>query len=202
MSRTERLTEGEARIVAAAEADLQRLLSIDPSPEFASRVRSRIDQNRRTHTTVWAWVGVGLAAAATVVLLVALRTDRSSPAPQPVTATHADIPLRPPATPAEKLSPPSLAAAKPVVSQRRSEGSAKGPATPEVIIDAAMKAAIQRMTISLRNTSPDVSVAESLQVEEGHPAALKIAEPLNVPELVLKPAEENGGDQNLFEQHE
>ncbi len=42
MSRTERMTEFDERVVAAAEADLDRLLSIEPSPEFAAKVRARI----------------------------------------------------------------------------------------------------------------------------------------------------------------
>ena len=42
MSRTEQMTEFDERAVAEAEADLERLLSIEPSPEFAAKVRARI----------------------------------------------------------------------------------------------------------------------------------------------------------------
>jgi hypothetical protein len=195
------LTEGEARIVATAEADLQRLLSIDPSPEFAARVRSRINENRRARTTMWAWVGLGLAAATTVVLVVALGTDPSSSTPQNVTVTHDDIPLRSPAPPAD-LSVASIASSTPVVTQRQSERSVRGRGAPEIIIDAAMTDAIRRMAMAVRNTKPDTSVAETLQVGMGDPAALAVAAPLRVPELVLTPVDQSGGDQDLFEQDE
>ena len=45
MSRTQihdRLSDIDERVVADAEADLDRLLSLEPSPEFAARVLARI----------------------------------------------------------------------------------------------------------------------------------------------------------------
>ena len=42
MSRTEQMTEFDERTVSEAEADLERLLSIEPSTEFAAKVRERI----------------------------------------------------------------------------------------------------------------------------------------------------------------
>jgi hypothetical protein len=51
------------------------------------------------------------------------------------------------------------------------------------------------MAVSLRNTVPAPSAAEKLQIDMGEPSALKIAEPLDLPELVLKPADQNGGNQ-------
>ena len=194
MSRTERMTELDERLVAAAEADLQQLLSIDPSPEFAARVRSRIDENRQSRASNrWGWIGLAVAAAATVILVAALRTDQSSPTTQPVEiADRADMTLKVP--PVEHNPSPLPTAPHQVATRRGSTPTAAPPASPEVIIDPAMTDAIRRMAMSLRNTQPDAAAAEQLQIEMGELVPLTIAEPLNVPELVLKPADQNGGN--------
>jgi hypothetical protein len=196
MSRTEPLTKQDERIVAAAEADLQRLLSIEPSPEFATRVRVRIHERREPHATRWAWFGVAIATAAAVILAAMLRTNHSSPAGQRVEiAGRPDTTLRaaPPSEPGP--SPSTTSAAHSAAIRKQPTRTAAAPATPEIIVDPAMTEAIRRMAMSLRNTEADASVAKQLQIEMGEPAPLAIAEPLNVPELVLKPADENGGNQ-------
>ncbi len=196
MSRTEPLSEQDERIVAAAEADLQRLLSIEPSPEFAARVRVHLHERHESRATRWPWFGVAIATAAALIFAAMLRTNQSSP------PTHSvEIAKRPdatiPAAPTEKQDPivttmrPSHHAAL----RKETTAAAAAPASPEIIIDPAMTEAIRRMAMSLRNTEADASVAKQLQIEMGEPAPLAIAEPLNVPELVLKPADENGGNQ-------
>jgi hypothetical protein len=194
MSRTERMTELDERLVAAAEADLQQLLSIDPSPEFAARVRSRIDENRQSRVSKrWGWIGLAVATAAAVILVVVLRTDHNAPTTQRVAIPgRPDITLKAP--PVEHNPSPLPTAPHQVASRRGSTPAVAPPASPEVIIDAAMTDAIRRMAMSLRNTRPDAAAAEQLQIETGEPVPLTIAEPLNVPELVLRPADQNGGN--------
>jgi hypothetical protein len=63
------LTGDEHRVIAAMERDLERLLSVEPSPDFARRVRTRIaDEKAGAGSPGWRY---GLVAAAVVVALVA-----------------------------------------------------------------------------------------------------------------------------------
>jgi hypothetical protein len=187
------MNEFDDRMVAAAEADLRQLLSIQPSPEFAARVRANIHENRKSPAKRWGWIGLAIATAAALVFAAVLRTDHTAPATQKVEIVkQPDTPLRA-APPAEQGPlPPTTRTARHVAIQKQTPRSAEA-ASPEIIIDPAMSEAIRRMAMSLRNAAPDVSVAETLQAEVGHPAQLPVPEPLEVPELVLKPADQNGG---------
>jgi hypothetical protein len=196
MSRTEPLTELEEHLVAEAESDLQQLLAIEPSPEFPAKVRARIHETREPSAKRWGWMGVAIASASAAVIVIAvLRMEHGSPATHNVEfVRRPDINLSAPAPLEHGPTLPTLASrAVPVrqVPRRMTEPAA----TAEIIIDRAMTDAIRRMAMSVRNTEPDASTAEQLQIQMGEPAPLTIAEPLNVPELVLKPADQNGGNQ-------
>jgi hypothetical protein len=197
MSRTERLTELDERIVAAAEADLRQLLSIEPSPELTAKVRARIDDNRESRASKWwGWIGVAVATAAAVILAVALRPEHTA-APNGAVVANArpDENLRAPSRTDDTTDPAPKTTLDPVARHRSPARAAEPGPNPEIIIDPAMTDAIRRMAIALRNAEPDASTAEQLQMQMGEPAPLTIAEPLNVRELVLKPAEQNGGNQ-------
>jgi hypothetical protein len=192
MSRTEPLNDFDERAVSAAEADLERLLSIQPSAEFAAKVRIRIEAEKTRRPWRWAHVGLIAAAAAALVIVVTLRTgskvdEGSTPFS---TQNHDDIVLKaqkenPPAVVAP-VAPASHAAAPPVA-----HAVTVQPA-PEIIIDPAMTDAIRRLALGTKNTTLDASNGESIAAD-AQSAALPVAEPLNVPELVLGPADPNGG---------
>jgi hypothetical protein len=193
MSRTEPLTEQDERIVAAAEADLQRLLSIQPSPEFAARVRSRIHERRESQATRWGWIGLAIATAAALICVAVLRTnDRSSGIQNAEIVTRPDTRLAAAPAPMEHGSTPVTTAAHHVAVGKHTAQVAEAATSPEIIIDPAMTAAIQRLAAAARNTILDASNGESIAAD-AHAAALPIAEPLKVPELVLSPVDPNGG---------
>ena len=195
MSRTEPLTGLEERLVAEAEADLQRLLSIEPSPEFAVKVRARIDETHERRGPRWGWIGLAIATAAALILAALLRTDYGVPPDQPTEIVRRpDTILHPDSPPDRALLPATTGASLPVATAKGSARTAEAAPRPEIIIDPAMTAAIRRMAMSLTNAEPDASTAEQLQIQTGEPAPLAIAEPLNVPELVLKPADQTGGN--------
>jgi hypothetical protein len=64
---------------------------------------------------------------------------------------------------------------------------------PEIIIDPAVTDAIRRLAVAARNTMLDVSNGQSIAAPDSASDTLQVAEPLNVPELVLKPADQTGG---------
>jgi hypothetical protein len=64
---------------------------------------------------------------------------------------------------------------------------------PEIIIDPAIGDAIRRLALASRSTPLDGSKGESIAAPDSATDTLPIAEPLNVPELVLKPADQTGG---------
>jgi hypothetical protein len=193
MSRTEQMTELDERIVAEAEADLQQLLSIEPSLEFAAKVRSRIHEGRQSRAARWGWIGVAIATAAALLLATVLRLGQGSPATQTTeTARRPDTRLGvvPPTT--ATVSPSTTIPSHPVAIRTASTRTADAAASPEIIIDPAMTAAIQRLAAGARNTILDGSNGQSIAAD-ANAGALPIAEPLKVPELVLSPADPHGG---------
>lgn len=193
MSRTESLSDADARTVAAAEADLDRLLALEPSAEFTARVRSRIAEGRPSRHRYWAWLAVPIAAAAAVLVAVSLRNDAvpaEESVPRAATAPHADIVLaRPPrieASVALRRRPPA-----PIRTSTRLVAAPLA-AEPEIIVDPSFAAAIRRMALSPPPPS-DSTLINVEPVAAGEPQALSVGAPLDVPELVLKPADQDGG---------
>jgi len=183
------MTEFDERVVAEAEADLERLLSIEPSPEFIAKVRARVAAEPPVRRWNWGRLLVPVAAAACVVLFVTIWISRDDERPF-ATARQSDIVLRDerpkeppvdvPVTPAPDVAP----AVRRVASSPKPE--------PEVIIDPAITDAIRRLALAARNTTLDGSKGESIAAD-AHAGALPVAEPLIVPELVVSPADPNGG---------
>jgi hypothetical protein len=192
MSRTEQMTEPEKRLVAEAEADLQQLLSIEPSPEFAAKVRTRIHEQRERRTTRWGWIGLAIAAAAALILVAVLRTHDSAAETQDVEVVRLPDTLLPASVPMEHRSTAVTIAAHAAAVGKQSTNTVETGASPEVIIDPAMTSAIQRLAAGARNTILDGSNGESIAAD-AHAGALPVAEPLKVPELVVSPADPNGG---------
>ena len=199
----DRLSEFDERMVAAAEADLDRLLSITPSAEFAARVVARIsaDHTGRGHRA--GWVGLALVSAAALVIVSAL-TLRSDPgvrdrAPSFARPPHQDVVLS--VEPLEMQGAVSLAVTAPKGGRAAHRPAGRGlkaaplrVAKPEVLIDPLLGDAIRRLAVSTRNVLlDDTTSARSLQPASDVPVPSVVVEPLTVPELVLKPADQNGG---------
>jgi hypothetical protein len=192
MSRTrtqDRLSDIDERVVAAAEADLNQLLSIEPSPEFAAKVRARISEPYTASGWRVGWLGLGLVSAAALIIAITLGggspvvDDR--PTTRPTGPQH-DIVLRAP-TPQPAVAPGGRAARPvppPVVEVHHAE----------VLIDASLAQAIRRLALSTANlaleeTTPDASAPPVSDA----PVPSVVVEPLRVPELVLKPADQTSG---------
>ena len=193
MSRTrinDGLSEFDERVVAAAEADLDRLLALEPSPDFAARVLARISAGHAARGWRAGWAGVALASAATLIIAFTLlrgsgARDSDVNAPKPL---HADVVLRSPASDVHvRVSPVITPSIRP-----RPAGPRIG--DPEVLIDRSLADAIHRLAVSTRNmTLDDGAPDDRPRPASESPAPSVVVEPLTVPELVLKPADQNGG---------
>ena len=192
MSRTEQMTEFDERAVADAEAELERLLSIEPSPEFAAKVRARIAAEPPAPSWSWWRLLVPVAAAAAVVIVLTLSSNWSARGPeQPVAASRQHDTVLSAAKPNEA---PSVVLIKRVPDLGPRVRRATVPQRePEIIIDPAITDAIRRLALAARNTTLDGSKGESIAAPDSAASTLPIAEELNVPELVWKPADETGG---------
>ena len=206
MSRTrikDRLSDIDERVVADAEVDLDRLLSLEPSPEFAARVLARIKAPHAARGWRADWAGWALASAAALVIVAALTlrsgsSVRDSPvmSPQPV---HPDIVLGPDARSPVGGSLKTAPLPTDAPEARHAVGRSLKTVPPrldqpEVVIDPSLADAIRLLAVSTRNVLLDGTVADnSLRPASDVPLSSVIVEPLTVPELVLKPADQSGG---------
>jgi hypothetical protein len=187
MPRTESMSDPGASGLAAFDADLERLLDVEPSPEFVARVRTRIAAERAGRDWRMTRLAVSLAAAAALILALVLR---SGPAMQegrpPAAMSHHDIQLPNPEAP-----PAPASSVQAVPHTPRPRAGAPHPASePDVIIDPSLSAAIRRLTIASRSNTLDPAAPEVSAPVTREPDALAVAEPLLVPELVLPPADQ------------
>ena len=215
MSRTranDRLSEIDERAVAAAEADLNRLLAIEPSPEFAAKVRARIREPQKARGWSTGWLGLALASAA--ALFVAMgdpagwRVPKSAPVPVETTVTSVGRGLKAAPPTAGLATAPTAVTVEtaPTAVARKTAPTAVALKTapdptgrnrsgqPVVLIDPSLGQAIRRLSLSTANlaldpTMPDGSAAPAFDA----PVPSVVVEPLEVPELVLKPADRTSG---------
>jgi hypothetical protein len=190
MSRTriDGLSDTDARIAAEAEADLSLLLSLDASPDLSARIRAGLDARTYDRRWKWGWAAVGVASAAAVEMALALRGPADGGGGEiPAGARRPDVVLGvarsgPPVAPLPVPFSLRKTTAPQAMSPRRGE--------PEVVIDASLADAIQRLSRSARNIPlverPPEVIPQSLS--DASVSGL-VVQPLIVPELVLKPAE-------------
>lgn len=158
----DRLTEGDERVLERAEADLGDLLSVEPSPELAAKVRMRIGAGqpvRRQGLAGWR-LALGAVSTATVGTMVVLvigngvdRTLRPSPAeppPPPAQLLQAPAPARPadPPTAAPPIKRIVTAAPRRADAGEAGEGRpvrrAHARTEPEVLVPPDRRLAIER----------------------------------------------------------
>ena len=190
----DRLSDVDARIVGAAEADLARLLSVEPSVEFAARARARIAAEAPTRAWRTRRLVLTLATASVLLLAFSPRGGLSvHDTVRPIVGPpHQDVVLRSTphvgATLVDRQTPT-------VLSHRRTVRRAPPPvaSAPEVIVDPSIAVAIRRLAIAARSTLLDDAALGTPSRATPEPDALPVAEPLVVPKLVLTPADETGG---------
>ena len=140
--------------------DLQADLNVTPSPEFAAKVRQRIEQAPATSSwTVWAWVGVAGTCAVAAIIAAAMwrggQHDAVSPGPATLAEARPIVPAPPskaarsvPVEPAPAVGATGTAAAR-VAAAPAVQGAVRR-AEPEVLVPPDQLIAIRRLMASVR----------------------------------------------------
>lgn len=193
-----RLTEADERLVERAEADLHRLLSIEPSPELAAKVRTRVGAGQRRGRRWMA--GWRLASAASSIVIVAVIVSlvvgrsaerMSQPALVVPNAEPARV-LQPPSTFA-RVDPPARTPAMHRIARIRAGAPRSYERNePEVLVPPDQRRAIQR-ALSRNNGALDARMFAAPVLIAGDrngvpPVAPIVIDPVAVPAIDL------GGD--------
>jgi hypothetical protein len=158
--------------------ELSQLAAVQPSPEFAAKVRARIQQQPVSAFAWPRWTMASVAVAATIAIaIVTVMTVRKPPVPvlgdaglQAGRATDVHLPYQVHPAPHEQTSTPVQDRVDRVRHVVRSER----PVEPEVLIDPAVGRAVRRLAME-RPLLPEVPPEPSL--------APVVVEPLRMPDI-------------------
>ncbi len=182
--------EERRRLVTAIDCEIQAIVAGKPSPEFAARVRQRVEEVRLASTLRWwlvpRWVAAASGALVVLVLLVwFVRREPIVPRNvNPDQAQKAQVARRENGTtqPRPLLERPVKAAS--AERDRRSLGLGRVRSEPEVLVEAGQEKAIAELygAVSTGRADPALPLVRPEPIE---PAELKIP-PLEIAELDLE----------------
>lgn len=164
--------------------EIGRALAIDPSPEFAARVRLGV---RQPHQAPWrypSWIAAGVC-----VLLAAswFVNGRSGPSTAPETATSAvGVRLTEPVWPARVVVPDMSASV--ARSQPTRPASVTGPSKPTVVIPVDEVEAFWDLVAEVQDRGAMMpAIRRPLDAETGEVVPLPDIAEIRVPALVIDP---------------
>jgi hypothetical protein len=188
----------QRRLLAEVDAELERALAFDASPELISRViaRSRSARDAAAWRFRGAWAG--LAAAAALAIGVYLRAPVDAPAPSrpaeqtaaqqalpaPASTDSGDVPAVGRRSDRRPAATSSSDAGRAVSPRSRSVGltAAKSPAEPEVLVHPDQVRAIARLRELLREGRLTEQMLPPVRPHE--PAELSVV-PLQIPDIAI-----------------
>ena len=190
------LTDDERRLMETIEADLDREMAVEPSPDFAAKVRARIIAADRDGgwTFPWALAAAAVLTLATAILFGMLRDaprDSGSPA---IISGH-DVAL-----PAPKPPAPIVATARPPDARLARIPPAPAPNAPaiepEVLVPQDLRLAIGRVMDMVRAGTLNERVFPGAPADRAAAGVEESAEavaPMVVEELQVPPINVAGG---------
>ena len=180
---------------------IEQALAVEPRPEFAARVRRRIETERSRPwiRPRWAHLAAGLATAAALVSIVVLMPEKERARPaKPVSVANTNQTPSPrgevtPKPPRVETSEPSAVVTRAVPKP--------GPAEPEVLIDPREAAAFYQFIEDVQERRIDPAKLEALfqaseraqRIEEITPEPIAAIEPIVVPPLGPVVSDNEGG---------
>ena len=149
--------------------ELSELLAVQPSPDFAAKVRLRVEQ-QPAQSFVWRWWVSGAVVAAIVVVIAVAAELRSTPSVMPAVEARADVNLPVPSPPRRNVGERA-----PTIPPRAAVVRGVSPRTePETLVDPSLAAAVRRLASDQR-VLPEIPAEASLDSV--------VVEPLKVPEI-------------------
>ena len=184
-ARCEAVFDEQRRLIDGLDAELSAGIAIDPSPQFAPRVRAAVQATTAaSHRHRWFWLG-GLAAtaAAAVIVVASWPTEHAIAPPAPPIAQGPPQQLKP--VESANPVPPPQAHSQTVVARARETKTQVTP-EPEIIVAAEQRIAVERYVAMFRAGSLETSaLATSPQPMLAPPSDLVVAplevEPMAVP---------------------
>ena len=171
---------------AALEREIEQALTVDPSPEFVARVRTRIAEEPSPASRGFGWLFAGVAAAtvaAGVVALAMLRPDqRVKPAHGPLMSrsltSSAVVPMLSQGLGRE----PRTSSTEPRTSHDERRTSNVERTLSEPLFDTRETMALQRLIADVRDARVDLTPL----TKEG-PMTLPALDPLVISPIVIEP---------------
>jgi hypothetical protein len=174
---------------AALEREIERMLAVDPSPEFLVRVRARIagEPAPAWRGFGWLFAGVATVAAAAALVLAVRMVSARPPATAPLLASRSigSAVVVPSVVPAQYVMSGFLVPPKP----RSGVGGSRTAATrtPEPLFDPRETTALQRLIADVRDARVDLTPL----AKEG-PMPVPAMDPLVISPIVIEPLASNG----------
>jgi hypothetical protein len=190
------LTGEERRVTETVDAVLDREMSVEPSPDFAAKVRARIEASEPAGERSVAW---GLAAAAAIliasgIVLASLRSGPSSIASTPMVSGR-DVALPAPEPARSPVPDPRPRAGRASRGSRLQESRSRivPSAEPEVLVPPDLRLAVARVMGMVRagTLNEDVFPAQRGTASVGEGA--EPVGPVLVDELQVLPIDVAGG---------
>ena len=178
------------RALALADAELDGLLAVEPTPELAVRIRQAVAEAGPSRRLWLGWLWPAMAAVATLLVAFAVLGRGTSPAPEP--RVEADVRPSPTASPqvAESARPALDTRARRDGAPTRPRAGGRGiPAEPEVLVPPGETETLVRfVSLVYRDRLAPTSLAAAGQpsADLAEPAPLEI-KPLEI--VPLDPAE-------------
>jgi hypothetical protein len=149
---------GGAMTDTAIDREIQAALTVDPSPEFLARVRTRIatEPAQATPWLSWKFVAAGAFAAAIATAVVVSRPE-GTPTPVRQASGAEDVRLPPPAA-IEQPRRAETAKAR-TRAWRAGAPEARRRPEPEILLDPAETRALRRLIAGTRDGSLDLSAS-------------------------------------------
>jgi hypothetical protein len=168
------MLDTEKRVMATIDTALEELASAGPAPDFMSRVRAHVEGAPRWMPGAW-WRPAAVGALALVMVALAMgRVLREWPVAREGSSSRPAEVVS--AAPAERAAEPSLTTARPA--QKPSARAPRRPVpeparlaqTPEVLVPAQQREAVNRLFASLRAGQPEV-ISMLMSLHGGEPGA-------------------------------
>ena len=184
-TRCEALFDEQRRLMAGLDAELSAAIAIDPSPQFAPRVRAAVEARTvASHRHRWFWLG-GLAATAAAVVIVASwpSIDRGPSPSSPIASVPRIEERRPPIEPVVPSRHPDQRVGTSRIAHVKTPPAQS---EQEIIVAPEQRIAVDRYVAMFRAGSLETSaLAASPQPVLAAPSDLVVAplevEPMAVP---------------------